>query len=1331
MIAHTRHTKGLAALAAFSLLAATAPLEAGIRSWAASGTGVWNAANWGNVAPTFSDTAVISNSGTATILTGITGTYGQLEVRQGAFELSGGLLTGSNAYLGSGTSLNVGTAVVNSGTWLNSGNLEVGSATKNSSLGIRGGLVNVGGFVKIGPNFNLGTITISGSSGNRGILSANQVLVDSGTLQFNGGILQAKRDEANFIPDSTSGSIDVLAGGAIFDTNGYNVNIGLGIFGAGPVTKLGAGNLTISNRTLYYGSTIVKSGTLTLSGTVASTFPLVVGETSGDNATFVLDGGYLSGNPGQVGNALGTVGAAIVNSGSWNTNSDTLIGGAGTGSLTVKGGFLDFNATAIGNEATGAGSATVTSGTWKNNSLAIARSGTGSLAVNGGRVAVVQDYTRLATNNSSFATLSLSGSNANRGTLATWGLIKGQGTGSLTFNGGALQALRSESNFISGFAPGEITIGNNGAFIDSNGYDIGINQIFSGNGRLTKQGAGLLTLSGSQAYTGGTTVSSGTLALATGSSLNHSGQYVIVGDFGGSNATLLINGSTVTSGTGTVGAFSQGSVAVNSGTWQNSTLTYIGLSSTGNLLLNGGLVTSSTMTLGGLNSASGKAVIQSGTMAIANNLIIGENGQGALEIYGGKVSVQQTVFTGSGAGNGTILLAGGEGNRGTLSTSYLVKWSSNSSITFDGGILQALNNGDFMAFYSNGDVSIASGGAFIDSNGKNIGITVGITGNGALNKIGAGTLTLSGSSTYAAGTTVKSGTLAVSAGGSLNHRAGTVLVGETNGDNGSLLLNGGYVSSASGTLGVAANTRGSVTVSSGTWANTANLVIGASGTGTLNVSGGLVTASGTISTGSAASGLGTINLNSGTFTVGRIVKGAGSGTMTFNGGVLKAAGNQANFLSGFAAGNLNIASGGALIDSGSYSVGISSPLSGSGVLTKLGAGKLTLSGSSSYAGGTTVKSGTLELNNGSIGHSAAQTIVGDASGDSAFLSVFAGSLSNSSAVIGNQTGSRGTATFFSGTWTNSSSLTIGNSGTGTLTTGSGLLNVSGTTFVAANTGAAGTVTLGWVGGVSGVLQTSRIAEGNGNGAIIFNGGILRATGNQSDFISGFENGDVTLSYNGAFIDSNGFAIGVSTSLSGMGQLTKQGAGTLTLSGSNSYAGATTVEGGALLITGDSSDVGAFSVADGATLGGNGRTSDVTIQNGGTLAPGTSPGLLTIEGDLTMEAGSFIVLEFTGTGAGAFDQIAIENTFTAAGTLILNVNYTAAYGDTFTIFTDGLTNRGWDSGNLAISTNLGNGLTWDTSELGASGIITVVPEPSAGVLVALGSGAMLWLRRRKL
>lgn len=135
---------------------------------------------------------------------------------------------------------------------------------------------------------------------------------------------------------------------------------------------------------------------------------------------------------------------------------------------------------------------------------------------------------------------------------------------------------------------------------------------------------------------------------------------------------------------------------------------------------------------------------------------------------------------------------------------------------------------------------------------------------------------------------------------------------------------------------------------------------------------------------------------------------------------------------------------------------------------------------------------------------------------------------------------------------------------------------------------------------------------------------------------------------------------VSDNLGGSIDLIKGGAGTLTLTGSNSYTGSTKVQAGSLYVDGDQSAAkGDTSVASGATLGGKGIVGgNVTVADGARLAPGSNAavGTLRINGNLALSSGSTLAYDFAAPGGGNShnDFIDIGGNLTLDGTLDLAV-----------------------------------------------------------------------------
>ncbi len=137
-------------------------------------------------------------------------------------------------------------------------------------------------------------------------------------------------------------------------------------------------------------------------------------------------------------------------------------------------------------------------------------------------------------------------------------------------------------------------------------------------------------------------------------------------------------------------------------------------------------------------------------------------------------------------------------------------------------------------------------------------------------------------------------------------------------------------------------------------------------------------------------------------------------------------------------------------------------------------------------------------------------------------------------------------------------------------------------------------------------------------------------------------------------------------------LVKSGAGTQILAGANTYHGGTEVNEGTLLVnntTGSGTGSGEV-VVNGGTLGGSGAIAGLVTVNSGALAPGTSPGILTLESGLTMTGGAFAV-ELDGLVEGAeYDQLLVTggtvNLGEGVASLALSLGFTPEIDDLFWI-----------------------------------------------------------------
>src|SRR5207253_2775902 len=190
-----------------------------------------------------------------------------------------------------------------------------------------------------------------------------------------------------------------------------------------------------------------------------------------------------------------------------------------------------------------------------------------------------------------------------------------------------------------------------------------------------------------------------------------------------------------------------------------------------------------------------------------------------LQIQGGiTVGAEALTISGAGASGATGAL---ENVSGTNNYGGLLKLGADSTISSDAGTLNLTNTGTI----TGATFGLTLTGAGNGSISSIIGTTT-----GTLTKTGSGAWTLSRANTFTGEVTINQGTLTVATGGSINNSSnnisGLVVVGHNTGDNGFLNISGGTVTTQEGDLGSSPGSIGTATVSSGTWTNSLNLIVG-------------------------------------------------------------------------------------------------------------------------------------------------------------------------------------------------------------------------------------------------------------------------------------------------------------------------------------------------------------------------------------------------------------------------------------------------------------------------------------------------------------------------
>ncbi len=320
---------------------------------------------------------------------------------------------------------------------------------------------------------------------------------------------------------------------------GKTATISAVIAGTAGLTKAGAGTLTLTGTNTYTGNTNVTAGTVAVTGAgriFSTASNLNVGTVTAGTVNYsstatsalnnvVLGGGSNSGTVNQTAGRInvGTdvrLNTALGKAGTYNLSGGGILAVGGKVNVGERSSTSNFNLS--GDASLTAASLNLAIFTASSNSATV-----GTVTQSGTSTATVGTVTLTGASND--ATTHTATYNLNGGTLTTGSITAGAYTGTggsntSTFNfaGGTLKASATTATFMQGLTTANVK--NGGAIIDTNGFNVTIGQglvKFAGSttDTLTKLGTGTLTLSGTNTYTGKTTVTAGNLTLASTGSL--------------------------------------------------------------------------------------------------------------------------------------------------------------------------------------------------------------------------------------------------------------------------------------------------------------------------------------------------------------------------------------------------------------------------------------------------------------------------------------------------------------------------------------------------------------------------------------------------------------------------------------------------------------------------------------------------------------------------------------------------------------------------------------------------------------------------------------------
>ncbi len=804
-------------------------------------------------------------------------------------------------------------------------------------------------------------------------------------------------------------------------------------------------------------------------------------------------------------------------------------------------------------------------------------------------------------------------------------------------------------------------------------------------GGLTKSGAGVLTLSGANTFTGGIVINGGGLTLtnsnlASGVTINNSSALTIGSGGSISASNVVLNSGTLTIASG--GVFGASGLAATPGRWL--------LESAGGSILLDSPAAIGALTTSVHGSAAGDLAVTSGGQNVdlspsAANLPLAFLGASGTVTYTGTYTpnvagvyrfggtgnlIYSPTLAGSnsvliGGGGGTVVLGGINTHTGgtTVSNGTLRIDASNGAAGLGAGPLNLAGGTVQWGTGAAGDISsvpvnLVSGTNTFDTGANTVTLANGIgsAGAGGLTKIGAGTLILAGANNFTGATAITAGVLQLGHLNALKSSALTVSV-----------ANSLAFSSGVGTVNVGSLTGAGAIALADVGSNPVTLAVGfnnvaTSYTGVLSGSGGLT---------KIGSGILTLANNAGESYTGATTI-AGSSTSAAAGGLLLDFSNAAfttltsNIISPssalvmggtFGNGTLNIKGKAAGTDSQAFAsttlnqgynyINFTQNTAAS-LSANLGAITRTTAGAVDFflpTAGSVQASGT--LTNGILGAWATTSTGGTAAGaavDFATLSggnvvAYTGYTSIASGLVGATDGS-------------TAANNVKSAGT-TFTFGAVAADVTDiNTFLYSNATTVGTLNVGAGGAtsvlrfgagggilVAGITGAKALTVGSAaNSGIITAGGAANTPGELILNTGSTTANSLTLTVNSTIADNGSGAV----------TLVKTGNSQLTLAGTNTYTGGTYVEAGRILVN---AVTGALGRNAANTAGG-----DVTINMGGqvVIVGGTWDNKWFLSGNGTNENAAFGALRIDGsanlTGTVTLVNDATIGNFNAPGTI---------------------------------------------------------------------------------